>query len=268
MNDGIKSLKSLRCGKILKAMTAINSMVNPMKNLRLQIMLFLTILSVLALTMTSGCLETPEATPPKVSSEALSKYGWVQSGEVIYESQEEEISGKVIKISTVMITYQDEQLSQEILAELNNLQSQDNVQSPTVGSQLITLRVVLPGGIGLPSSATSRLIDSQIEAMGKDNDIENFMKVGTRKITVNDGSVITAITYSGTIALDGDVDGETINVMAIIAPWSSSGSNTFAIGIVPDGNINLMIESIEKTIITINGDDEIDEIVEMIKTIN
>jgi len=247
-------------------------MVICMKNSRLQIITFLTIVSLLALTITSGCLETPEATPAEVSSEALSKYGWVQIGEVAYESQEEEISGTVIKINTAMIMYQDEQLGQDILEELRNLQSQYGVQAdvqlPTVGSQLMTLRIVLPGGIGLPSSATSKLIDSQIANLARDNNIENFKNVGTREITVNDGSVITANTYSGTTALDGDVNDATIDVMVIIAPWSSSGSNIFAIGVVPDGDINLTMEPIEKTIITINGDDEIDEIVEMIKTIN
>ncbi|NOR49354.1 MAG: hypothetical protein GQ533_15140 [Methanosarcinaceae archaeon] len=243
-----------------------------MKNSRLQIITFLTIVSLLALTITSGCLETPEATPAKVSSEALSEYGWVRIGDVAYESQEEEISGTVIKVNTAMIMYQDEQLGQDMLAELSKLQSQYNVQVdaqlPTVGSQLMTLRVVLPGGIGLPSSATSSLIDSQIDKMAGENNIENFKKVGTREITVNDGSVITANTYSGTTALDGDVNDATIDVMVIIAPWSSSGSNIFAIGVVPDGDINLTMEPIEKTIITINGDDEIDDIVEMIKTIN
>ena len=83
-------------------------------------------------------------------------------------------------------------------------------------------------------------------------------------ITVNDGSVITANTYTGTIALDDDVNGATIDVMLIIAPWSSSGSNIFAIGVVPDGDINLTMGPIKKSIITVNGDDEI---VEMIKTI-
>ena len=247
-------------------------MVICMKNASLRIITFLTIVSLLALTITSGCLETSEATPAKVSSEALSEYGWVRIGDVAYESQEEEISGTVIKVNTAMIMYQDEQLGQDMLAELSKLQSQYNVQVdaqlPTVGSQLMTLRVVLPGGIGLPSSATSSLIDSQIDKMARENNIENFKKVGTREITVNDGSVITANTYSGTTALDGDVNDATIDVMAIIAPWSSSGSNIFAIGVVPDGDINLTMEPIEKTIITINGDDEIDEIVEMIKTIN
>ena len=247
-------------------------MVICMKNASLRIITFLTIVSLLALTITSGCLETPEATPAKVSSEALSEYGWVRIGDVAYESQEEEISGTVIKVNTAMIMYQDEQLGQDMLAELSKLQSQYNVQVdaqlPTVGSQLMTLRVVLPGGIGLPSSATSSLIDSQIDKMARENNIENFKKVGTREITVNDGSVITANTYSGTTALDGDVNDATIDVMVIIAPWSSSGSNIFAIGVVPDGDINLTMEPIEKTIITINGDDEIDEIVEMIKTIN
>ncbi len=238
-----------------------------MKNSRLQIITFLTIVSLLALTITSGCLETPEATPAEVSSEALSKYGWVQIGEVAYESQEEEISGTVIKINTAMIMYQDEQLGQDILEELRNLQSQYDVQAdvqlPTVGSQLMTLRIVLPGGIGLPSSVTSKLIDSQIANLARDNNIENFKNVGTREITVKDGSTVTANTYSGTIALNG----ASIDVMGIIAPWSSSGSNIFAIGVVPDGDINMEMESIEKTVITIDGNAEIDDLLELIKTI-
>ncbi len=238
-----------------------------MKNSRLQIITFLTIVSLLALTITSGCLETPEATPAEVSSEALSKYGWVQIGEVAYESQKEEISGTVIKINTAMIMYQDEQLGQDILEELRNLQSQYDVQAdvqlPTVGSQLMTLRIVLPGGIGLPSSVTSKLIDSQIANLARDNNIENFKNVGTREITVKDGSTVTANTYSGTIALNG----ASIDVMGIIAPWSSSGSNIFAIGVVPDGDINMEMESIEKTVITIDGNAEIDDLLELIKTI-
>ena len=238
-----------------------------MKNSRLQIITFLTIVSLLALTITSGCLETPDATPAEVSSEALSKYGWVQIGEVAYESQEEEISGTVIKINTAMNMYQDEQLGQDILEELRNLQSQYDVQAdvqlPTVGSQLMTLRIVLPGGIGLPSSVTSKLIDSQIANLARDNNIENFKNVGTREITVKDGSTVTANTYSGTIALNG----ASIDVMGIIAPWSSSGSNIFAIGVVPDGDINMEMESIEKTVITIDGNAEIDDLLELIKTI-
>ncbi len=242
-----------------------------MKNSRLQIITFLTIVSLLALTITSGCLETPEATPAEVSSEALSKYGWVQIEDVAYASQEEEISGTVIKVNTAMIMYQDEQLGQDILEELRNLQSQYGVQAdvqlPTVGSQLMTLRIVLPGGIGLPSSVTSKLIDSQIANLARDNNIENFKNVGTREITVKDGSTVTANTYSGTIALNGDMDGASIDVMGIIAPWSSSGSNIFAIGVVPDGDINMEMESIEKTVITIDGNAEIDDLLELIKTI-
>ena len=242
-----------------------------MKNSRLRIITFLTIVSLLALTLTSGCLETPEATPAKVSSEALSEYGWVQSSDVAYESQEEEISGTVIKVNTAMVMYQDEQLGQDILAELRNLQNQYGVQAdvqiPTVGSQLITLRVVLPGGIALPSSATASLIDSQIDTLASQNNIENFKKVGTKEITVKDGSTVTANTYSGTIAFNGDMDGASIDVMAIIAPWSSSSTNIFAIGVVPDGDINLKIGPIEQTLITIDGDTEIEGVLELIKTI-
>ena len=242
-----------------------------MENSRLRTIIFLTIVSLFALMITSGCLETSAATPAEVSSEALSEYGWVQADDVTYESQEEEISGTVITVNTAMIRYQDEQLGEEIIAKLWDLQSQYNmqmdVQIPTIGSQLMTLRVVLPGGFALPSGITSSLIDSQIENLAKDNSIENFRKVGTQEITVKDGSSVTANTYAGTVAIDGDMDGASISVMAIVAPWSSSGTNIFAIGIVPDGDINMKMGPIEKTLITIDGNAEIEDMLELIKTI-
>ncbi|MGP8321139.1 MAG: hypothetical protein ACT6FE_02265 [Methanosarcinaceae archaeon] len=241
-----------------------------MKKVRSPIIIFLTIFSLLVLMVTSGCLETPDATPARASSDALSRYGWVQIGNVTYGTQEEELSGKTIKINTAMIMYQDEQLGQEILEELHNLQNQYNIQDdtqlPVTGSKLMTLRLVLPGGISLPSSVISRLIDSQADNLVNKNEIEEFTKVGTRKITVKDGSTITAITYEGIIPLD-DGNGAPIDVMGIIAQWSSSNSNIIAIGVVPNGDINLKIETIEKTVITIDGEAEMKDILELIKTI-
>ena len=242
-----------------------------MKNARSSTIVLLTILSLLALTITSGCLETPAATPAEVSSEALSKYGWVQADDVTYESQEEEVSGTVITVNTAMIRYQDEQLGEEIFAELRDLLSQYNMQMdeqiPKVGSHLMTIRVVLPGGLALPSGITSSLIDSQIDNLAKENSFENFRKVGTQEITVKDGSSVTANTYAGTVAIDGDMDGASIGVMAIVVPWSSSGSNIFAIGVVPDGDINMNLGPIEQTLITIDGNAEIEDMLELIKTI-
>ena len=242
-----------------------------MKNASLRLITFLTIVSMIALTLTSGCLETPDATPAEVSSEALSKYGWVQADEVTYESQEQEISGTVITINTAMIWYQNERLGEEIIAELQNLFSQYDLQTdvemPKIGSSLITFRVVLPGGIALPSSMASSLIDSQIENMAKNNNIENVRKVGTQEITVKDGSSVTATTYAGTAVIDGDVDGASIDAMVIVVPWSSAGTNIFAIGIVPDGDINLNLGPVEQTLITIDGEAETEEMLELIKTI-
>ena len=245
-----------------------------MKNASLRLITFLTIVSMLALTITSGCLETPDATPAEVSSEALSKYGWVQADEVTYESKEQEVSGTVITINTAMVWYQNERLGEEIIAEIYALQSEYNMQNmqmdvemPRIGSSLITFRVVLPGGIALPSSMSASLIDSQIENMAKNNNIKDVRTVGTQEITVKDGSSVTATTYAGTAVIDGDVDGATIDAMVIVVPWSTEGTNIFAIGLVPDGDININLGSVEKTLATIDGDAEIEEIIELIKTI-
>ena len=246
-------------------------MVICMKNTSLRTITFLTIVSLLALTITSGCLETPAATPAEVSSEVLSKYGWVQADDVTYESKEQEVSGTVITINTAMIWYQNERLGGEIIAELQNLYSQYNLQMdaqmPQIGSSLITFRVVLPGGFALPSGMASSLIDSQIENMAKNNNIKNVRKVGTQEITVKDGSSVTAATYAGTAVIDGDVDGASIDAMVIVVPWSSAGTNIFAIGLVPDGDINMNFGPVEKTLITIDGNAEIEDMLELIKTI-
>ena len=245
-----------------------------MENSRLRTIIILTIVSLFALMITSGCLETSAATPAEVSSEALSEYGWVQADDVTYESKEQDVSGTVITINTAMVWYQNERLGEEIIAEIYALQSEYNMQNmqmdvemPRIGSSLITFRVVLPGGIALPSSMSASLIDSQIENMAKNNNIKDVRTVGTQEITVKDGSSVTATTYAGTAVIDGDVDGATIDAMVIVVPWSTEGTNIFAIGLVPDGDININLGSVEKTLATIDGDAEIEEIIELIKTI-
>jgi len=233
------------------------------------VLILLTVFSVLALATISGCLETPEAAPARVSSEALSTYGWAQAGDVVYESREQPVSDiTTVTINTATTTYQDEQLVDEIVTQIRDLQyiydPNTDIEIPRVGSQLITLRIVLPAGIELPASVTSGIIDSQIKSISSQNNIQNFKKVGSTELTIDDGSVATVNTYSGTVP----VDSASIDVVGILALWSSSNSNIIAIGIVPDGDIKLIIGSLEQTIITINGDKELNDVAELIKTIS
>ena len=76
-----------------------------------------------SLIVISGCLETPEATPAQISSDALSRYGWAQVGEVVYESNEIPISNiTTISINTATTTYRDNELANYIVAQINDFQ--------------------------------------------------------------------------------------------------------------------------------------------------
>ncbi|MBN2487937.1 MAG: hypothetical protein JXA98_02805 [Methanosarcinaceae archaeon] len=239
-----------------------------MKNQGTIAVMFLIIFSVLSLTAISGCLETPEATPARVSSDALSRYGWAQVGEVAYESNEIPISNiTTISINTATTTYQDNELANDIVAQINDFQKSfginTGIEVPYVGSQLITIRMALPAGIELPSNVTAAIIDSQIENIGSQNNIEDFKKTENRLLAIDDDSVAAVNTYAGTLPMDG----ASIDIIGIVALWPSSNTNIIAIGVVPDGEVNLKLGAIEKTLFKVNGDEEIAEVVDLIKTI-
>ena len=129
---------------------------------------------------------------------------------------------------------------------------------------MITIRIALPAGIELPSNVTDAIIDSQIENIGDQNNIEDFKKTENRLLAIDDDSVAAVKTYAGTLPMDG----ASIDIIGIVALWSSSNTNIIAIGVVPDGEIKLKLGAIEQTLFNINGDEEIVEVVELINMIH
>lgn len=231
--------------------------------------ILLTLILALFLATASGCLETPEASPALIDSHELSIYGWEQVGDVTYESHVQEIQNVTelsINIATAM--YQDREFTESALQEIQSLQNGHamdlTANIPIMGPQLITVRITLPAGIELPADVAAEIMNSQMEAVLSQNDVENLMEVGSTEINLNDGSIATTGIYNGKMGTDTT----SINVSGIISLWSGSNSNTIVIGIVPDGEIALPGRNNGETLLTIDGDQEINEIIEMIKTID
>lgn len=230
--------------------------------------ILLTLVLTIFLAIASGCLETPETKAAMINPDELSTYGWEQVGDVTYENHVQEIQNVTeLSINIATAAYQDREFTEGILQEMQNLQNGNvdlTANIPIMAPQLITVRIALPAGIELPADVAAEVINSQIETIFIQNDVEDLMEVRATEISLDDGSIATTGIYSGKMGTDAT----SINVTGIIALWSNSNSNTIVVGIVPDGQITLPGGNNEQTLLSIDGDQEMNEIIEMIKTIN
>ena len=230
--------------------------------------ILLTLILTIFLAIASGCLETPETKAALINPDELSTYGWEQVGDVTYESHVQEIQNVTeLSINIATAVYQDREFTESVLQDMQNLQGGNidfTANIPIMAPQMITVRVALPAGIELPADVAAEIINSQMETIFTQNDVEDLMEVKATEINLNDGSTATTGIYSGKMGTGNT----SINVTGIIALWSNSNSNTIVAGIIPDGQIALPDENNEQTLLSIDGDQEMNEIIEMIKTIN
>ncbi|MFP4042911.1 MAG: DUF6517 family protein [Bacteroidales bacterium] len=228
------------------------------------------ILTILLATSISGCLDTPEAKPAKVDASVLSEYGWEKNGNVSYESYEKSMTGFNVSINTAITTYQDKMLSDQISRQIQNLLTINNITLNTdsgaeyIGSRLITINITLPAGVEIPDTVMSKIVDTQMEELTNQANIDNFNKRESEKIDISNGSTANVDYYVGSVPANGF----SIDVRGVIASWSSPDSTIIAIGVVPDGDIKLNIKGDDIKVITINGEKEMDDVTELIKSID
>lgn len=229
--------------------------------------MILILLSMVTFTITSGCLETPDVTPASVSADALNEYEWVQAEDVRYDSQELTVANTTLMVSTAKSAYTDERLSNEITSQMQDAMAGLGIEGvmevPVFSSQMTTMRIMLPAGVTLPSGPITGMIDSLMETVTEANNIQNLSKVGSMEIALNDGSTTTSNTYSGRI----DTDVSSISVMGTLMLWSTPDSTVIVFAIVPDGAFDLKIDTLKRTIATVYGDQEMAEVIEMVRTI-
>ncbi len=225
------------------------------------------VLSMVILVTASGCLETPDVTPASISADALNEYGWVQVGDITYGIHELALANTTLTVSTAKGTYTDERLSKEIASHMQDTMAdlgvEDPMEVPVFSSQMITMRIVLPACVTLPSGPITCIIDPLMETVTEASDIQNFSKVGSREIVLNDGSTTTSNLYTGSI----NTGVSSISVMGTMMLWSTPESTVFVFAIVPDGAIDLKIGTLKRTIAIVDGDQEMAEVIDMVRTI-
>ena len=189
------------------------------------------VLITLGMLLVSGCLDTKEAEPAIVDQSTLAELGWVQSGNVQKDSIKQEIGGGEVAINTAQMSYYDKILSDDINQQINDAgRSLSSEEKSSFTSQFITMRLTLPAGITLPNSILAGIMDSLVQNMATENNIQNFHEVGEETVKIRTGSSIKAKSYEGYIESDENLN---IGIKGIIASWSSNKSTIIALGIIP-----------------------------------
>ena len=174
------------------------------------------ILIVLFIILAAGCLETKDAWPAAVSESILKEGGWVSAGAAQKQSQTQNVAGATVKTSTAVMNYRDDALALNITRQIQKLTGITQEQASGASqftSQLITMRLVLPGGLSLPSEVMNKVIASQLEQMALQNKIRDFHETGASRITLAGGKETNVQNYDGYI----DFDGGSIKIQVIIA---------------------------------------------------
>jgi hypothetical protein len=197
----------------------------------------LMLLCLIATVLMAGCLETEEAAPATVNQATLDKLGWTQSGEILTDSMTQDVAGVEIIINTAMVTYRDKNLMAEMINQLDKMlgtygSSADGSGAGQFTSQFITFRIALPGGISIPESMLSGIIDKQMQNMTQESNIQGFQEVSQEKVTLNSGSTVTAKSYEGFIETGGE-GMVSVKVRSVLATWNGDGTTTILIGIIP-----------------------------------
>ena len=225
------------------------------------------ILLLFLIILAAGCLETKDAWPAMISESILKEGGWVSAGAVQEQNQTQNVAGATIKINTAVMNYRDDTLAMNITRQIQKLTGITQEQASGASqftSQLITMRLVLPGGLSLPSEVMNKIIASQLEQMASLNKIRDFHETGTSKITLAGGKETNVQNYEGYI----DFEGGSIKIHGIMAAWPESGSNIVVFGVMPAEDIMITPRQGKTVSVIINGDQESSKIIKLIQNVN
>jgi len=217
--------------------------------------------------LVAGCLETKDAWPVIVNEPVLKEEGWVSAGAVQKQSQTQNVAGATVKTNTAIMNYRDDTLAMNIKGQVQKLTGLTPEQASSASqftSQLITMRLVLPGSLSLPSEVMNRIIVSQLEQMSSQNEIRDFHEAGSTKINLTSGKEINAKNYEGYI----DFEGGSLKIRGIIAAWPDSGSNIIVFGVIPGEDIVITPRHGKPVSVIIDGERESIEILKLIQNVN
>ena len=217
--------------------------------------------------LVAGCLETKEAWPATVSDSVLDELGWSSLGDAEKQSQSIDVAGNTVSLNMAIMNYRDDALAEDIAGQVQEMTGhapESGAGMSELTSKLITIRLVLPAGISIPSSIVNKLIDSQLETMASQNNIRDFHSTGKKAITLSNGDKVDLNIFKGSIGEDF----ASVDMKGIVTSWSDSGSTILVFGVLPDGDIIIEPISGEKMTIKIDSQAEVNKMEKLIQNVN
>ncbi|TGC08751.1 hypothetical protein CUN85_08770 [Methanolobus halotolerans] len=213
-------------------------------------------------------METPAASPALIDETTLENHGWSQEGEIEYSTLQQSISdSSSISFNSTFVKYRNERLTSDIIDQTNSFKDAYNIpfdsEFPKMDAWISTNRITLPGGAKLPIDMISKMTNRSFNDMSEQNNIRNFSKIETRELVMKEGSVIYVSIYSGSASAQNS----SLNVLGLVAAFGNEDSSTIVIGMTPNGSLPVNIGPVEADLFTIDGNKEIEEMLELIATI-
>lgn len=227
-----------------------------------------TCFTLLLVATSMGCMETPAASPALLDENLLEEYGWVQDADVEYNTFQQNISdSNSISFSSTVVRYKNERLAADITGQTKDFKETWNIPFdpgiPMMDAWISTRRITLPSGATLPTGLVSKMTDSSVSDMSQQNNIRSFSKIETRELTMKDGSIVSVSIYSGSVPSQNS----SLSVLAVVAAFGDEDSSTIVMGMAPDGSLPVRVGNVEADLFSIDGRREIEEMLELIATI-
>ncbi|MDW7733117.1 MAG: hypothetical protein SCH66_11915 [Methanolobus sp.] len=230
--------------------------------------LAITCFSILLIASSMGCMETPAASPALISDNTLAKYGWSQEEDIEYNTLRQSISDSAsISFNSTVVKYRNDRLAADITEQANNFKESYNLpfdpEIPMMDAWISTNRITLPAGATIPTELISKITDSGVNEMSEQNNVGSFSKIETRQLTMKDGSVVSVSIYSSSVPSQNS----SLNILGVVTAFGNDDSSTIVLGMTPNGSLPVNIGDTEADLFSIDGNREIEEMLELISTI-
>ncbi|WP_340818434.1 hypothetical protein [Methanolobus sp. WCC4] len=216
----------------------------------------------------SGCLETPEATPATIDENALTAYGWSQVGIEEKSFEQELTDSKSLTISSVTVEYYNDRLMNDINEQALSFAEENNIPFETgmpasMTAHMVTYRLTLPSGAKLPTDLMSDITERMVNDMKEGNGIEDIEDTKTRTIILNDGTEASVRIFTGS----GNSTDTDLRMIGFVTAFEGENTNTFVMGFTPDGEHRIEAGIVDGTLFSVDGESELDEMLELVSTI-
>ncbi|WP_094228480.1 hypothetical protein [Methanolobus psychrotolerans] len=218
--------------------------------------------------MSSGCLETPQATPAAIDEDALLAYGWSQVS-IEENSFEQAVTDSTsIFLNSTTVKYHNDRLSEDISKQVSDFKESNSLPvsimiPENLSAQLITYRLSLPSGIKLPTGLVSKIMEQKIDEIEANNDVGKQQESTTRKLVLADGTetIVKIFSASGNSTESG------MRMLGFVTAFENEDTSTIVVGFVPDGEYRVEVWPVNETLFSIDGNRELDEMLELLSTI-